>query len=495
MEVTKESMRTSGAIPNLQTKIQSLEKNARRLESDLKFSQEEANKYKNQVYGLQVDLESVEARLDEEMKTLRDTLKLVEGERDALKTSLKEDEVLRIAADGQIPLPPPTMIDEHDEFGSPVRSPRKQRSPERDEDDKENVAPKKAAVEIKFLQQALTLERRIRTSAQEQVDFMKMECQFKICSCRIADLKGSHYVHDDTYAMEMERIKLSVPELTPPPSSHGEDPMEGILVKQEPAVESSRCYTPPAETDQLTDEAAEVDGEAMDLAPASPALDAPVVFSPASGTFRAVSATSVNQTLDILPAITELTMGASPWASDVDTTVIRHENVSPPQLQPAFEPEAIKELAPHSESREKSQNIAIYEDAVTDSDVEDDESETPFHGPSGPTTPAPFLTRTITTTTTIPLHFSPMTPAVKGASNPLTPSTIAHLPTGTQSQVLGEISLNSVPIDREAALAAIRERRGRARSMAAGNGTPAKQMMEGVRERRDISAPVARVRR
>ena len=49
-------------------------------------------------------------------------------------------------------------------------------------------------------------------------------------------------------------------------------------------------------------------------------------------------------------------------------------------------------------------------------------------------------------------------------------------------------------VDREAALEAIRQRRGRARSFAAGHGTPRKQMMEGVKERRDISAPVARIR-
>jgi hypothetical protein len=59
---------------------------------------------------------------------------------------------------------------------------------------------------------------------------------------------------------------------------------------------------------------------------------------------------------------------------------------------------------------------------------------------------------------------------------------------------LGELSLNKVPIDREAALEAIRQRRGRARSMAAGQGTPMKQMVVEVKERRDISAPVSRVR-
>jgi hypothetical protein len=89
-----------------------------------------------------------------------------------------------------------------------------------------------------------------------------------------------------------------------------------------------------------------------------------------------------------------------------------------------------------------------------------------------------------------------MTPAAsKGLDHPMTPSTIAHAPTNVQSHALGEVSLNALPIDREAALEMIRQRRGRARSMAMGQSTPGKQMMEGVKERRDISAPVYRVRR
>ena len=122
-DIIQENMTVKARLPQLQTENQHLKTQARRLESDLKFRTSEADKYKNQVYGLQVDLESIEARLGQEIQTLNDRLRLVEGERDALKTNLKEEEVLRIAAEGRIPLPVATN-DEHDEFGSPVRSPR-----------------------------------------------------------------------------------------------------------------------------------------------------------------------------------------------------------------------------------------------------------------------------------------------------------------------------------------------------------------------------------
>lgn len=513
MELSKEMMRATSLVPTLQAKIQSLEKTARIAESDLKFHTGEADKYKNQVYGLQVELESTEARLSEELQTLKDKLKLVEGERDALKTSLKEEEVLRIAAEGRIPLPAATT-EEHDEFGSPVRSPRKQRTLECDEEDKENVAPKKAVVELKFLQSELTSEKRLRKRAQEQIEFMKMECQFRCCSCRIADLKGSSYVHDNTYATEMERIKASVPELTPPSSSHGDDPMEGIIIKQEPIDEDVCPLTPPAGIEQPElpveqeplPEATEHAIEVVSQPPAGPAEDTEMKFSPTTGTFRPVlspveapiptqTATPAKPSRLGLSAITEVTTESSPWTPDANSTVIRHETISPPRFHSEPEEEVDEEPRPQSEHKIKTQDIVVHEDVVFDSDEENAEPQTPLHGPPGPATPGQYLTRTITTTTTIPLHFSPLTPATKGPNHPLTPSTVAHAPADTQTPVLGEISLNKLPFDREAALEAIRQRRGRARSMAAGHGTPRKQMMEGVKERRDISAPISRVRR
>ena len=149
----------------------------------------------------------------------------------------------------------------------------------------------------------------------------------------------------------------------------------------------------------------------------------------------------------------------------------------------------------------KSADIVIHEDAVMDSDDEDEDSNegdatsSPVHEEASEPPVTPYLTRTITTTTTIPLHFSPMTPAIGSGKEPLTPSTVAHAPAAARTPVLGELALNKLPFDREAALEAIRQRRGRARSMAAGQDTPRKQMFEGVMERRDISEPVSRIRR
>jgi hypothetical protein len=491
-DAKEEVARVKPQVAILKGKNESLERMLTRVESDLKSQTKEAENYRNECYDLNMKVNTIQTDLGEEIQVLKDRLRLVEGERDALKTSLKEEEVLRIAAEGQIPLPAATT-DEDDAFGSPIRSPRKQRTLERDEDDKENVAPRKSDIELKLAQQELATEKRLRERAQEQIDFMKMECQFRCCSCRIADSKGSDYVHDDSYDTAIEAIKATVPALTPPPSAHGDDQMEDIT--PEKSVDVSRPITPPMEQSPTENTNVGTPDQTFDTTviierPTSTTPEPAVMFSPTTGTFRSVPSpvkteafegdtSSISNSQPGISTITELTMDA--------------------MLHNAHRPQSRLSIQPN-DAKAKSADIVIHEDVVMDSDDDDEDSNegnttsSPVQEASEPPV-TPYLTRTITTTTTIPLHFSPMTPAVGSGKEPLTPSTVAHAPTAARTPVLGELALNKLPFDREAALEAIRQRRGRARSMAAGQDTPRKQMFEGVMERRDISEPVSRIRR
>lgn len=466
MEKDKELLRKSGQVPALQAKIQGLERNMKRAESDVKFKTEEAAKYQSQLYSLEVELEGVAARLGEEVLTLKDRLKLVESERDALKTSLKEEEVLRIAAEGQLALPAATD-DEEDDFRSPVRSPRKPRNIRRDDEDKENQSPRKSAVDLRFLQQELAAERRYRSRAEDQIEFMKMECQFQCCSCRIAENKSKTYIHDDSYAAQMEAIKASVPALTPPASNNGDDAMD--TVKDE--LNAQRPYTPPPE-EQTSEHTVVVD-------PQDEEPEAAIAFSPTTGTFK-----SIPSPLKALPKRSLSRQSARD--SSHSTTRYSDARSQPVCLDAAFEYELESAPAHHEIGEEgKSANIAIHED---DSD---EDMEPPTSAALGPGTP--YVTKT--TTTTIPIAFSPATPAPRPGKQLMSPFTIGHGAANGRTPILGELQLNNVPFDREAALQAIRERRGRARSMAEGHGTPMKQMLEGTKERRDISAPVSRIGR
>ncbi|KAF1927243.1 uncharacterized protein M421DRAFT_66076 [Didymella exigua CBS 183.55] len=466
MEKDKELLRKSGQVPTLQAKIQGLERNIKRAESDVRFKTEEAAKYQGQLYSMEVELEGITAHLGEEILTLKDRLKLVESERDALKTSLKEEEVLRIAAEGQLALPAATN-DEEDDFRSPVRSPRKPRTIRHNDEDKENQSPRKSAVDLRFLQQELAAERRYRSRAEDQIEFMKMECQFQCCSCRIAENKSKAYIHDDRYAAQMEAIKASVPALTPPASDNGEDAMD--VVKDEPSAE--RPYTPPPE--EQTSEHTVV------VQPQNEELDSVVAFSPTTGTFK-----SIPSPLKALPKRSvSRQSGRDSTRSTTRYSDARSQLVC---LDAAFEYGPVSAPAFHqTEERSRSADIAIHEDES------DEDMEPPAPVALGPGTP--YVTKT--TTTTIPIAFSPATPAPRPGKQLMSPFTIGHGAANGRTPVLGELQLNNVPFDREAALQAIRERRGRARSMAEGHGTPMKQMLEGTKERRDISAPVSRVGR
>jgi hypothetical protein len=465
VEKDKELLRKSGQVPTLQAKIQGLERNIKRAESDVRFKTEEAAKYQSQLYNVEIELEGVTARLGEEIQTLKDRLKLVEGERDALKTSLQEEEVLRIAAEGQLALPAATN-DEEDEFRSPVRSPRKPRNIQRDDEDKENQSPRKWAVDLRFLQQELAAERRYRSRAEDQIEFMKMECQFQCCSCRIAENKSKVYVHDNSFAAQMEAIKASVPALTPPTSDIGDDMMD--IVKDEP-LDAKRPFTPPSE-EQSSETKVVVN-------PKGEVPEAVIAFSPTTGTFK-----SIPSPLKALPKRSLSRQSARASSQSITRCSDARSELAPLEAAFEYQPElAVSKNDVDEES--KTADIAIHEDES------DEEIEAPMPAAAGPGTP--YITKT--TTTTIPIAFSPATPAPRPGKQLMSPFTIGHGAANGRTPVLGELQLNNVPFDREAALQAIRERRGRARSMAEGTGTPMKQMLD--KERRDISAPVSRIGR
>jgi hypothetical protein len=283
----------------------------------------------------------------------------------------------------------------------------------------------------------------------------------------------------------MERLKMSVPVYTPPPSSNGDEVIDEVLIKQEPA-EDERPFTqptkePPANTPEMDLESSSSTSDATTLVRPLVSEAEPVVsFSPTSGTFRAIpSPVKTQGSVHIstpakpsslgLSAVVQTVIESSPWTPDAHSTIIpaniEHDSSNQRTVQKENKPTLID----------------IHEDAIEDED-EDEAEQTP------PATPAHYELRT--TTTTIPIAFSPATPAFRPGKGPMTPSTVAHAAVNARTPVLGELSLNITPIDREAALRQIRERRGRARSMADGHGTPMKQML--TKDRRDISAPVSR---
>lgn len=346
--------------------------------------------------------------LEEEIETLKRQRKSMEEERDALKTSLKEEEVARIAAEGRIALP---VSRDGDEFASPKKSRSVRRGSL-----KENVDPEFSAEqeELLALKEELRMEKRIRQRAEDQVHFMKMECQFQCCSCRVAEHQGVEYRHDEAEAKQAVQ-KASV-SYRPSPLGQFSDPFldPGAVSSRKPSI-------------QLED------------------LEPLIKFSPTTGTFYKTPSPTKQTTSTQFPP--------SPQ--------------TPTDRATAFPPPPPPPPPPHLPStppfHQGNSSVPSAHNLPTIS--------TPFHRPL----PIPPFgskitqTHTIkTTTTTVPLIGTPVH--------------VAHIPFSPGSTMT-----------REQALEQIRARRGRARSVAAGQGTPRRPMVVGV-ERRDVSAPAGGMR-
>ena len=337
--------------------------------------------------------------LQEELEKQKQQNKCFEEEQDRLKTSLKEEQVARTAVETAVALPLTTDVEE---IASPDRRIR------RSESMKENVDPEAPQLQhqLKMAREQLRMEKRMRLRADDQVHFMKMECQFQCCSCRMAERQGVEYVHDNTWAAQVAETTSTVAEEYKNPCA--EQVTESIPGHDDQPVPSSAKEEQPSTPRQPSLLREKTDQDLF-------------TFSPTTGTFYKVE---------------------SPTSPTKPS--------SPPPIQ-----ETPERSTRNSQSTPKASDLPSLH-------------STPFQPPPSstlPHTPRPLpipppRTISYTKTITVPLKDDmPFTPA------PATPGGVS----------------------REEALEQIRQRRGRARSIAAGNGTPRKRMVEDLR--RDISAP------
>lgn len=329
--------------------------------------------------------------LQREMEKQKQQYKFVEEERDALKTSLEELESARTVVGGTIALPLSRDVDD-----SPLPKKRMRRS----ESMKENVDPEAPQVQdqLELAEEQLRMEKRMRLRADDQVHFMKMECQFQCCSCRIAERRKMDYVHDNSMAKQMAEMASRIAELSemPAPATTTNSTSDQI---SQPVLAAAQDQEPSTPVRQPSLQRENTDPDLLS-------------FSPTTGTFHKV------------PSPTKRSSPPAPTIAEPSTQTPQ----STPQTSPSH---AIPPFAfPHT--------------------------------PRPLPIPPPQRTVSYTKTVTVPLKDDvPFSPA------PATPGGIS----------------------REDALEQIRQRRGRARSIAAGNGTPRKRMVEIGELRRDISAP------
>ncbi|KAF2769126.1 hypothetical protein EJ03DRAFT_327714 [Teratosphaeria nubilosa] len=436
----KEAYKSSSMVIKLQEELKATRQSLRITQSGLEVEKQKVQHREHDTFSAQYQLAAVQEELDK----MRAHLKIVEDEKDAIKQNLKDEEVARIAAEGKIALPV-SQEDDEDLLNSPGKRSPKKRSPSPLSDDKENLAvtPKKFG-EMKRLQQELRREQMRREHAEEMVDFLGMECKFRCCSCQSHSRQRQD--HDlaisGELASRLERIMEGMRMVLTPSG--------GLNTADEMQLDAREVKAEPLETDQV--DASEREGSVAGQSGAQTAADAPTET-------EAVVDDDVSMTMT---------------AEDVP-----EQHVEVPQQTPEEE----EPIAPRPTPVQALKQAP--EESVTTIPIQ----------PSSPRTPtqthqaATRSVRTITTTTTIPMHFTPIAKHQMLLAHE-DPENID--PTASDGVELQRVRSGPPEgFDRAAALAAIEYRRGRAKSIAAGQATPRKQMLEGVglKERRDISAP------
>jgi hypothetical protein len=332
--------------------------------------------------------------VQEELAQMQESIKLVEQERDALRTIAKNEEIARIAAEGRLPLP---VTNEDDEFASPKKA--------RKSLDLITITSSAAAEEeLSDLRQRLEWEKQRAERAHERVEFLEMECKLNCCASK----KGSRPSTSD-----------GIPKMKAP-SSAVFIPTEGIFRTVSPGPEESPWISPAKKSQPIFErpvQRSEVRSHAR-----TPSCDPPAYAIP----------------------------------SDTNTSLLSLLD-APQSPSPASSPIEPNHPEPEIESEN---NTTIIQTTSEDTTTTITGVIQTFH--------------TVSTTTRIPL----------AQPSDITPPNTLPLPASLDPAL-------SPTMSREEALAMIRERRGRARSLAQGTLTPRKQMVEGG-VRRDISAPAVR---
>ncbi|KAF5699914.1 chromosome segregation smc [Fusarium globosum] len=505
----KETFKTQSSIVKLQEELKSARTNAKMIDENLKREKARSKVREQEAFEARYQIVGVQEQLDQALERI----KLVEQERDAYKTAAKNEEVARIAAEGRIPLPPQ---DADDEFGSPNKDKRRaSRDPRVSLSTMDIISSEASEVEIEELSTQLQWERQRADRALEMIEFLQAECHLRCCACskstRRAGAEAPRQKRRSSFGLEGPNDKVQKLD-------------SEVVGGEKRAVTPPRIEEPYARTEHDTGADAQpepVQEQHLQEPPqriikSKKEPRRSTIFCPKEGIFRTVS----EQEAEIIEAqrkIEETEAAAKGQREshaesefqDVDEVVIEeqveaettigdgtemdprysgeYDNYRRYARTPSVEPPAFAMLAQERTSLASLLNAPHSHSAPVPSvptmpDVAEDILVSPDTRPH--TTNAFY---TVTTTTTVPVHDDKAGNSASFNERLRTPS---HNSTGTTFDMSNPALTPTMT--REQALAKIRERRGRARSMAQGTMTPSRRMVEGV-ERRDMSAPTGKV--
>ncbi|PQE08436.1 PAP2 superfamily protein [Rutstroemia sp. NJR-2017a BBW] len=428
----KEGFKSQSVVVKLQEELKASRDTLRMVQGGLDQEKGRSVKREQEAFSAKYQL----VGMQEELTKLQEKLKLVEQERDALRTIAKNEEVARIAAEGRIPLPRPTA---DEEFSSPKKTRRSldQSTTESSAFDEE---------ELDDLRIRLEWENQRANRAHDRIEFLEMECRLHVCAAKAAN--EANEAKEAQTSKGSEDLYTASPRKTDKPrTSTVFIPSEGIFKTVSPSEEP---FTKSADRQILN----------TDIHFDQPSEDA--VYERRDISYERTPSCEPHS-LPLAPAGNTFLLSIFDRVSSPTNPQPQNPSQSVPPLKNSidFEHERLSDSKSSSQGGDEERQRK----SSTSSTVRRQDNEYKFH--------------TVSTTTRIPL-------ADPAESRPAPISTGLPLPNNTDNPAL------TPTMSREEALAMIRERRGRARSLAQGTETPKKQMIEGAGARRDVSAPAGR---
>lgn len=456
-KVQKESFKVQSRLVQLQDELRSAKNSITLMKVSVEEGKERTKAREEEAFAAKCEAVS----LQEDLANTKEKVKLVEQERDALRTIAKNEEVLRIAAEGQIPLPSSPQKKSRPEATSPGRFTTSAASEE----------------ELEELKWKMQWERKRLERAFELIDFMKAECQFKCCSCRIAGT-AADYIENGVQATETHKNHQQ--------HQHSNDCSSSSAKAQQEKPERTSLSASTEATEQEVEED-----------------ETTTIFIPSEGIFRTMVSPAKKPYQLAQKRPIEKVSSSRPTSSATNKSFPRARTPSIDPPAPAIQPDLNTSLLSLLGSFDE-QAIEDEEDEKT-VEVSKEQQKEPES--------AHKHWQTISTTTRIPLKPDTNTPVTARTTKiPLSQGYAVsninfttffndenkedvHLRGGGGLNNLTEGDSNAIigTMTKEQALEQIKLRRGRARSIAQGTLTPRKKMCEGVGsyERRDISAPAA----
>ncbi|OKL56067.1 hypothetical protein UA08_08593 [Talaromyces atroroseus] len=295
----KEAFRAGSMLVKVQEELKLSRGEAKALKEELRTERESKEKAKQESFERAYAL----AGMSEELQSLKDQLRAIEAnnQQSVLETQVDDlgggenkkavDYTDQATCTSPTPRRPKRSADAFEllqvtdsgaDHYTQEETPTKKIRLSRRFSNKENQDPEMLEFQgdiIADLKAEIKSEQRHRERAEDMIHFLKMECQFKRCSCRIAESQGHKYVYDKDWENAMQDEHLHISEVEEQVHAVREEtPVTSDA--QSPLVSPVSAMTPPTPQYQ---EAHEVQKTGR------PQRESSVAFCEVTGTFVQVS--------------------------------------------------------------------------------------------------------------------------------------------------------------------------------------------------------------